>query len=98
MLNTGGRDMAKELILTGRVQGVFCRNYCSQYGRTLGIRGSATNLRDGNVRVLLDCDDELVNDYIRAIKQNTLGIRFYGHIDDVRVSDYSGSIKGDYTF
>ncbi len=91
--------MAKELILSGVVQGVFCRSYCSQYGRRLGIRGSATNLMNGTVRVLLDCDDDnLVNDYIRAIKQNSLGIRFYGRINDVKVNDYSGPIRGDYTF
>ena len=91
--------MPKELILVGRVQGVFCRYYCSQVGKKLGIRGSASNLRDGTVQVLLDCDDEKrINDFIKAIIKNTFDFAFFGHIDNVKVSNYSGSIRGDYTF
>ncbi|MDY6935089.1 MAG: acylphosphatase [Spirochaetota bacterium] len=91
--------MPKELTLSGRVQGVFCRHYCSQNAKKLGIRGSASNLRDGTVRVILDCDEEeKIADFIRAIKNNLYGLTFYGHIDDVKVDSYSGIIKGDYTF
>lgn len=90
--------MAKELILSGRVQGVFCRNYCSQYGTRMGINGAASNLYNGTVQVLLDCDEIKVNQYIKAIRENPLRIRFYGHIDDVQVRDYSGTISGDYNF
>ena len=90
--------MAYELILNGRVQGVFCRNYCSQYGRKLGIRGAASNLRDGTVQVLLDCDEETVRKFIKAIIQNPVNIRFYGQINDVKTRDYSGPIRGDYVF
>lgn len=90
--------MAKELILTGRVQGVFCRHYCSQIARRLGIRGSATNLLDGSVRVVLDCDDEAANSFIGALKNNPYNIRFYGQISNVIMNDYTGSIRGDYLF
>jgi len=90
--------MAKELILSGRVQGVFCRNYCSQYGTRLGIKGAASNLNNGKVQVLLDCDEVKVNQYIKAINENPLRIRFYGQIDDVQVRDFSGTISGDYNF
>ena len=91
--------MAKALILQGRVQGVACRHYCSQIGRRLNIRGSATNLRDGSVRVILDTDDEtLVRKYADALKTNSFGFTFMGKITDISVSDYSGPMAGDYNF
>lgn len=90
--------MPKELILSGRVQGVFCRSYCSQYGRKLGIRGAASNLRDGTVQVILDCDDDTANKYVKAITENSLNVKFLGRIENVRVRDYAGTVSGDYTF
>lgn len=91
--------MAKKLILHGRVQGVCCRAYCSQYARKLGIRGSASNRADGTVRVLLDTtDSELVNRYIDEIRLNPDGFSFYGRIQSIDVSDFDGIITGDYRF
>lgn len=91
--------MAKQLILSGRVQGVFCRNYCRQYARSMRLNGSATNLPDGDVSVLLDTDDEsAVDAYIRSLKANPRGYTFYGQITGVTVSDYAGPLEGDYNF
>lgn len=90
--------MAKEFILSGNVQGVFCRAYCGQNARRLGISGSATNLPDGSVRVILDCDDEAAKSFIKALKNNPFNIRFYGQITNITMKDYSGSIRGDYLF
>ena len=89
--------MAAKLILHGKVQGVFCRGYCSHYGKRLKIRGSATNLRDGTVRVLLDSDNkELLKEYISSLKNNPEGFSFYGRIDNIEAYNYSGPIMGDY--
>ena len=91
--------MAKRLILHGVVQGVFCRYYCSETAKRLGLHGGASNLPDGTVEVLLDTDDEtLVDSYIHALKTNPYGIRFYGSISRVDTSEYKGSIRGDYRF
>ena len=91
--------MTKRLILSGRVQGVFCRHFCSQYAKKLGINGSATNLSDGTVRVLLDTDDnELLNRFIDCLKTNPDRVRFQGNISGVDVSEYDGVIGGDYVF
>ncbi|HNW27944.1 MAG TPA: acylphosphatase [Spirochaetota bacterium] len=91
--------MAKKLILHGRVQGVFCRAYCSQYARERRIRGTASNLSDGTVRVILNTDDmELVNRFIADITTNPQGFTFYGRIVSVDVADHSGPISGDYQF
>ncbi|HNR88671.1 MAG TPA: acylphosphatase [Spirochaetota bacterium] len=90
--------MPKELILSGRVQGVFCRDYCRQNARRLGLRGSASNLANGSVRVLLDCDDERVDEYVRALRGNPFGFRFHGRISDITVTEYRGGMGGDYVF
>jgi acylphosphatase len=89
-----------ELILTGRVQGVFCRHYCSQTAKRLGLRGSATNLMDGSVQVLLATDDETqISRYVQALRENPFGIRFWGSITGIEVNkNYQGHIDGDYVF
>ena len=89
-----------ELTLSGRVQGVFCRHYCSQNAKRQGLRGSATNLSDGTVQVILDTDDETaVQEYIRTLRENPFGVRFWGSITGIKVGkNYSGSRQGDYTF
>lgn len=91
--------MAKELILKGSVQGVCCRAYCRQNAKKLKIHGSATNLSNGNVRVLLDSNDEnMIREFIYAIKTNQYHFSFYGEIQEVEVNDYNGQIRGDYVF
>ncbi len=93
------RYMAKKIILHGRVQGVCCRAYCSQYARERRIRGTASNLSDGSVRVLLDTDDpDLVNQFISDITNNPMDFSFYGRIIAVDVFDHSGPLTGDYRF
>jgi acylphosphatase len=89
-----------ELILSGRVQGVFCRHYCSQNAKKLGLRGSATNLADGTVQVVLDTDDEnAVQQYIKVLRENPHGVRFWGSITGIKVgNNLTSNRRGDYTF
>ncbi|MDH5682619.1 MAG: acylphosphatase [Spirochaetota bacterium] len=91
--------MAKQLILKGKVQGVFCRKYCSLNAKELGISGSATNLPDGSVRVLLDTDDDmLVEEFVMALTGNPYDFDFSGEITGLEVSDYGGEMSGDEQF
>ncbi len=89
----------KELILSGSVQGVFCRYYCRENAKKVGLRGSATNLSNGNVQVIIDSnDDEKIKLFIKNLRENPYNVRFYGRITDIEVNDYGGSIDGDYNF
>ena len=91
--------MPKKLILSGRVQAVGCRQYCSSYGKELGIRGSATNRPDGTVEVLLDTEDEeSLREFINALMENPSGYLFFGRITDIRKAEYKGPLRGDYIF
>lgn len=91
--------MKKKVIIKGKVQGVGCRGYCAKIAKKYFIHGSATNISDGSVRLLLEIEDEqLFKQYLNSVLNNEEGLLFYGRIDDISVSDYSGKINGDYIF
>ncbi|MCL1833882.1 MAG: acylphosphatase [Leptospirales bacterium] len=91
--------MIKKIILKGQVQGVGCRGYCARYAKKSAIHGSATNLRDGTVRLILEAENESIfQRFISSLLSNPDGYMFYGTIRDIDVSDYSGKIEGDYNF
>jgi len=95
----GASEMPIELILRGKVQGVACRHYCSLYGRMMGLRGSATNLADGTVRVLLETEDQAsARAYMRALMENPRRLAFYGFIERIDERGFEGRISGDYMF
>jgi acylphosphatase len=63
------------------------------------MAGSATNLPDGSVRVVLDTDDPAaVTDYISALTANRFRFIFFGRIRDVERSLWQGRVDGDYVF
>ena len=91
--------MIKKVILKGRVQGVGCRGYCAKYARKYLISGSATNLSDGSVKLILNVNDEFTfKNFITSLIANSDDYGFWGSIDDVSISDYSGKTDGDYNF
>ena len=91
--------MPYRIVLKGRVQGVGGRAYCRQYARHLGLSGSATNLADGSVQVLIATDDEkIAKEYIFCLRSDPARVHFYGSITDVHCSPYNGPMLGDYTF
>ncbi len=91
--------MIKKVILKGRVQGVGCRGYCAKYARRYMMHGSASNLHDGSVRLILNVsDEELFKQFIASLITNPEGYYFWGSIEDVSISDYSGKTDGDYNF
>lgn len=91
--------MIKKVILKGTVQGVGCRGYCAKYARRYLIHGSATNLMDGSVKLIINIKDESVfKRFVTALITNPENYLFYGSIEDVLISDYSGNTDGDYNF
>ncbi len=91
--------MIKKVILNGRVQSVGCRGYCAKYARKFSIHGSASNLPDGTVKLILNIeDDSVLRSYITSLIANPDAYMFFGSIIDVSISDYSGKTDGDYNF
>ncbi len=50
----------KKAIVSGRVQGVFFRDTCRRIAQREGVVGSAANLPDGTVEILLEGDEAAV--------------------------------------
>jgi len=93
--------MSKRILLKGIVQGVGCRQYCIRYARKNLFSGCVSNLRDGNVELLLDDSGRSegeISHLISDLKHNSSGYIFYGRIDEIEVLDYKGQIRGDYRF
>ncbi|MGL4369378.1 MAG: acylphosphatase [Spirochaetota bacterium] len=89
--------MSWEIILSGRVQGVGCRYYCARAAKAMGLRGAATNMEDGTVRVILDTDDrEQALAYARAAADNAFGLHFYGKISRYEARFSGLPVSGDY--
>lgn len=55
-----GGTIHKRLLVSGRVQGVFFRDSCRRQAQALGVSGSADNLADGRVEVILEGEREPV--------------------------------------
>lgn len=51
----------KKAVVSGRVQGVFFRDTCRRVAQREGVAGSAANLPDGTVEVLLEGDEAAVD-------------------------------------
>ncbi|HYN35484.1 MAG TPA: acylphosphatase [Actinomycetota bacterium] len=75
--------IAKRVIVTGRVQGVFFRDSCRQEASRLGVAGSARNLPDETVEVVAEGDEEAVKALINWCKEGPS----YADVDSVEVSD-----------
>lgn len=58
-----------DIIVTGKVQGVFYRQSTRKKARSLGIKGTVRNLPDGSVQILAIGDDDRIEFLIQWCKQ-----------------------------
>lgn len=73
----------KRIVITGRVQGVFFRNWTVHEAKTLGLTGWVRNRRDGSVEMLLAGEQEAVTEMIERCRQGPPA----AHVEDVEISD-----------
>jgi acylphosphatase len=74
---------AKRLIVSGRVQGVFYRQWTVNEARALGLAGWVRNLRSGKVELLASGPEEAVRELIRKCREGPPAAA----VDAVRVED-----------
>ena len=60
--------LARHLILHGKVQGVFYRDWTVETARSLGLAGWVRNLADGTVEAYLEGDEGKVARMIEAMR------------------------------
>ncbi|HEU4488050.1 MAG TPA: acylphosphatase [Actinomycetota bacterium] len=65
----------RRLLVSGRVQGVFYRDSCRQKAEEEGIGGSARNLSDGRVEVIVEGDDDAVERMTQWCRQGSEAAR-----------------------
>ena len=56
------------IIVKGLVQGVGFRYYCYRTAKEFGITGYVKNLYNGDVEILAQGEEGLLNDYIKNVK------------------------------
>jgi len=60
------------LIVHGKVQGVFYRDFVRKAAEKLGVKGFVRNLRNGTVEVVAEGEDDKLNTFIRECKRGSL--------------------------
>jgi acylphosphatase len=75
--------LARQYLVTGRVQGVGFRFFTRALAAREGIHGWGRNLKDGRVEISAEGEAEALERFERSIRQGPRGSR----IDQVEVSD-----------
>ena len=65
-------------MVEGGVQGVFFREECRQQARDAGVAGSARNLADGRVEVVLEGEEDAVGRVVDWCRQGPSGAEVTG--------------------
>jgi acylphosphatase len=58
-----------EIVVRGRVQGVFFRASAQQEGLRLGLKGEVRNLPDGSVEAIVEGERRAVDDFVAWCKR-----------------------------
>jgi acylphosphatase len=73
------------LILTGKVQGVFFRDFAKQNANKLGIVGYARNRKDGSLEIVCQGDERKMEEFTKLCRRGPI----FAKVDSVTVE------KGD---
>ena len=73
----------KRVYVSGQVQGVFFRDSARTVASEAGITGSATNLSDGRVEIVLEGDEDAVLEVISWAKNGPS----HADVEEVEVVD-----------
>lgn len=89
-------EMCRRFVVSGQVQGVFFRASTASVAHRLGLRGRASNLRDGNVQVIAVGPSAAVEELGRWLQEGPPSARVtevqetvedpgsWGHLPDFR--------------
>lgn len=77
----------RRALVSGRVQGVFYRDTCRRVAEENGVAGSAANLPDGRVAIVLEGDDDAVERVLRWCREGTP----YARVEGVEVTEETPS-------
>jgi acylphosphatase len=82
-MNMGEHMVAKHVIVTGKVQGVWFRAWTKEQADARGLAGWVRNCPDGSVEAVLSGKDAAVEELIDALHHGPRA----AHVTDVRVAE-----------
>lgn len=76
--------MKKQLQATiiGRVQMVMYRDFAQRKARKLGLVGTVQNQKDGTVKVVVEGEEQILNEYIKYLNRGSI----LSKVKNVRIS------------
>lgn len=77
--------VAKKIIFSGRVQGVFFRAFVKKQADTLGVKGYVKNMDDGTVEAVFEGEKNAVDKLIEICRKGTTS----AHIENVKIEAVS---------
>ena len=85
------RKMQLYVLISGKVQGVFFRNFTKKNAKQLGINGYAKNLANGKVEVVAEGDKRQLDALVKLLRQGPPAAK----VDDVKIEerDFTGEYK-----
>ena len=75
--------VARQVRVTGRVQGVFFRAWTREQAERLGINGWVRNCPDGSVEAYFEGDEERVTQLVELVRRGPSGAR----VDDLQIHE-----------
>lgn len=76
----------KQLLISGRVQGVGFRHFTKQNARDLGVNGWVKNLRNGDVEAVLEGEEEQVDELGNRLKSGPVAAKVKS-VDVVKIEN-----------
>ncbi|MBU2560934.1 MAG: acylphosphatase [Nanoarchaeota archaeon] len=82
------------MVIKGKVQGVFFRDFAKQNANKLGIVGYAKNLKNGCLEIVAQGEEKKLNDYIILCKRGPIFAKVentelnYEDVDDSEEEGY----------
>lgn len=67
------------LIVSGRVQGVFYRDFARREAERIGVKGFVRNLREGGVEIVAEGEHDKIKDFIKSCRKGSFA-SFVKHV------------------
>ncbi len=75
-------QITRQIIVSGRVQGVGFRYFAQKNARLYGVNGYVKNLYDGRVEVVAEGEGTQVEQFIEVLKQGPV----FGRVENIEVT------------
>jgi acylphosphatase len=82
------------MVLKGKVQGVFFRDFAKQNANKLGIVGYAKNLRNGDLEIVAQGEGGKVEEFMRLCKRGPI----FAKVETVEANDEDIESEDEYEF